>query len=70
MAQSLSRVWVGSRRAVTGAVWTDVDKAISWAVSPAPRVGQLARPCLWAVPLPGTPKQGHVGQRKAVCSAF
>lgn len=65
VAQSLSHVWVGSRRAVTGAAWTDVDKAVSWAVSPAPRVGQFARPRLWAAPLPGTPKQGHTGREES-----
>ena len=46
VTQSLSHVWVGSGRAVTRAAWTDVDKAVSWAVSTAPRVGQLARPHL------------------------
>ena len=54
MIQFLSHVLVESGRAVPGAAWADVDKAVSQVVSPAPRVGQLARPRLWAVPLPGT----------------
>lgn len=70
MIQFLSHVLVESGRAVPGAAWADVDKAVSQAVSPAPRVGQLARPRLWAVPLPGTQSRATSGGRKAVCSAF